>query len=154
MATSETNPQIAPEMKPPPIESPEKRGLSVAWAVVVALAGGLACGWCVSKFAEWGSISLWALGFVAGLATRRLQLAGRFSAWALAIACIVAYVVAETCWLRWNTKNGEEGWWASICLWPLFLDEYTISALIGAVFAAFGAESAYRQTRRPIGSAP
>lgn len=153
MAASEPHPQIGAATKPPPIELPEKRALAVAWAFIVALVGGYACGWCVSEFAEWGSVSLWALGFVAGLAARRLQLPRRFSAWALAIACIIAYVVAETCWLRWNTKNGNEGWWASVCLWPLFLNDYTISALIGAVFAAFGADSAYRQTRRPIGPA-
>lgn len=153
MATIEPNPQLAPTTKPPLVDSPAKRAGSVAWAIVVAMLGGVACGWCMSKYNDLGAPSLWALGCLAGVTARRLQLSGRFNAWALAIACLVAYGVAETCWLRWNTKNGEEGWWASICLWPLFLNEYTISALIGIVFAAFGAESAFRQTRRPSGSA-
>lgn len=153
MSSNESDPSIVTDVKAAPIETLQQRAFSGGWATIVALAGGAACGWCISKFAEWGSVSLWALGFVAGLAARRLQLEGRFSAWALAIACFVAYAVAETCWLRWNTKNGEEGWWASICLWPMFLNEYTVSALIGAAFAAFGAESAFRQARRPSGSA-
>lgn len=145
MATSETNPQIAPEMKPPPVESPEKRGLSVAWAVVVALAGGLACGWCLDRYGTLGAISLWPLGAIAGFIAARLKLSGWFCGWALVAACLVAFLVAETCWIRWHEA---EDWWEAVRYWPTFITEYEVPVLVGTVLAAFGAESAFRQTRR------
>lgn len=60
-----------------------------------------------------------------------------------AIGVGLAFVVAETCWLHWETVDGESSWSAAIRLWPLFLREYTVSALIGAGCAAYGAWSAY-----------
>ena len=149
MATSEPHSQLATEAKPSPLVSPVTRALSLVWAIFVALGGGAACGWCMSKLNDVGTPSLWALGFFAGVVGRKLQLSGRFAAWSLAIACLLAYLVAETCWLRWNTAQGEAGWWSSICLWSLFIKEYAVSAILGVAFAAFGAESAFRQTRRP-----
>jgi hypothetical protein len=50
------------------------------------------------------------------------------------------------CWIHWNTKQGAEGWWTALTWFPTFVQEYEISALLGVVFAGFGAFSAYGQT--------
>lgn len=150
MATSEPNPSIVTELKSSPVESPAKRALSVAWASVVALAGGVACGWCLDRYGTLGAISLWPLGAIAGFIAVRLKLSGRFCAWALVAACLVAFVVAETCWIRWHE---EKGWWDAVRYWPTFITEYEVPVLVGIVLAAFGAESAFRQTRRATRSA-
>ena len=79
-------------------------------------------------------------GYVSRKITRRPS---KVAGICLAIALGFAFVVAETCWLHWNTDKGEPSWPAAIRLWPLFLRKYTLSALIGAVCAAYGAWSAY-----------
>ncbi len=58
-------------------------------------------------------------------------------------ACVLAMLVAETCWLHWNTVQGEKGWWVSIAFLPVFVKEYTVSAVLTAAFTAFGCFSAY-----------
>lgn len=109
-----------------------------------SFAGGLACGWCVSHLGELGALSLAACGALAGNLWRRVaRTPSKLAGASLAIATMLAYFVAETCWLHWNTRNGEPSWWAAISIWPLFLREYTIAASIGMVCAAYGAWSAY-----------
>ena len=43
----------------------------------------------------------------------------------LVVACIGAFLVAEVCWIRWETVHGEESWLAAIKLLPTFVHEYT-----------------------------
>lgn len=150
MAAIEPSPQLAPETKRPPIEPPAKRAVAVVWAVVVALVGGVACGWCLDRYGTLGAISLWPLGAIAGFIAARLKLSGRFCGWALVAACLMAFLVAETYWIRWHEA---EDWWEAVRYWPTFITEYEVPVLVGIVLAAFGAESAFRQTRRPSGSA-
>lgn len=115
-----------------------------ASSTIVAFGGGLAAGWCVSQFGERGAPSLAALGALAGYVWRRFTRSpSKVSGICLAIATCLAFLIAETCWLHWNTRNGEPGWWAAMSAWPAFLREYTFSALVGAACAAIGAWCAF-----------
>ncbi len=118
-----------------------------AWAACVATCGGLACGLAINRFGEFGSVSLWALGALSGYVGRKIIAApSRSVGWGLVAANLSALVVAEVCWIHWNTVQGAEGWWEAVGLFPTFIVEYDRSALIAAVFCIFGAWSAYQQT--------
>lgn len=111
---------------------------------LVCLAEGVACGWCVGQFGELGALSLAGFGALSGyLWSRMARSASKLAGGSLAIATAFAFFIAETCWLHWNTRNGEPSWRAAIGVGPLFLREYTLSALIGMASAAYGAWSAY-----------
>jgi hypothetical protein len=134
-----------PDSTPSAMQLPLVIGLALA----VALLGGVACGWAISYFGELGSISLWLLGVLAGLAGKKI-IAGpsRLTAWLLVVACVVAFAIAEICWIHWATKQGAEGWWKSVTLLLTFVQQYRIAALAGTIFTVFGALSAYRHTAR------
>ena len=147
-----SEPTSSPAVHAPPAatESPVKRMMSVVWALVVALAGGAVCGWCIDRLATLGALSLWPLGVVAGYIAARLNISGRFAAWTQVAACLLAFLVAETYWIR---SNEADGWWPAVCYWPTFISDYEVPALVGVACAAFGAEAAFRQTRRARRSA-
>ena len=118
-----------------------------AWAACVATCGGLACGLAINRFGEFGSVSLWALGALSGYGGRKIIAApSRSVGWGLVAANLSALVVAEVCWIHWNTVQGAESWWDAVGLFPIFIVEYDRSALIAAVFCIFGAWSAFQQT--------
>jgi hypothetical protein len=122
-------------------------GLVVLWAMTVAAAGGYLTGLAIDRFGWPGIAAVWAVGGVAGFVGRKLLTAPhRLAGGTLVVACVFAIVVAETCWLHWNTVQGEEGWWAAFAWLPIFVQEYELSALFAAIFTGFGAMSAYRQT--------
>ncbi|HVX14134.1 MAG TPA: hypothetical protein VHC22_23310 [Pirellulales bacterium] len=118
---------------------------AAGWALVVALGGGLACGWCITtRFGELGAVSLIACGMLAGSVSRKITGRASVAAGTLqAIGVCLAFIVAETCWLHWKTENGAASWSDAIRFWPAFLREYTLSVLIGASCAGYGAWSAY-----------
>ena len=117
---------------------------AIAWSVVVAFGGGMACGWCIDQFGTAGAISLAACGALAGYVSRKItRHACKVAGICQVIGVCAAFLVAETCWLHWNTGDGEPSWGAAIRVWPVFLREYMLSALIGAVCTAYGAWSAY-----------
>ena len=70
----------------------------------------------------------------------------RLVGWFLAGASAVAFVLAEVCWIHWQTKQGAESWWKALTLFPVFVREYQVLALLSALCAFLGALSAYRQT--------
>ena len=119
----------------------------IAWAVFVATCGGLACGLAINRFGTFGSVSLWALGALSGYVGRKIIAAPRRSVgWGLVVANLSALVVAEVCWIHWNTVQGAESWWEAVGLLPTFLHDYERAALMATVFCLFGAWSAYQQT--------
>lgn len=118
--------------------------IAMGWSLIVALGGGLACGWCISEFGATGAISLAACGGLAGYASRKItRRASKPAGLCQVLAVCVAFGIAETCWLHWNTRNGEPSWWAAVRLWPLLLREYTIDVAFAAAFTACGAWWAY-----------
>ena len=120
--------------------------ISAALGVATALGGGFLCGWMIDQFAPVGSISLWALGFVSGLAANKFtQSRSNTMACTLVVACVLAFVVAEVCWIRWNIQ-GVETWTDAIAKFPLFLKQFRIDAFIAALFTFFGCQAIYRQT--------
>ncbi len=125
-------------------KAPRRLPLAMASAVVASIVGGIACGWLIDWLGELGSIALWPLGFAAGTISRKLTVApSRVAAWCQVAACVVAMLVAETCWLHWNTVQGEKGWWASMMLLPAFVSDYPVSVVLAVAFTAFGCFSAY-----------
>jgi hypothetical protein len=130
--------------------SSARRAIAICWSLVVTFGGGVACGWCISHFGWPGAISLTGCGAFAGYISLKItQRPSRVAAWSQAFAICLAYFVAETCWLHWNTRNGEASWWAAVGVWPIFVREYVEPALIGAVCAAFGAWFAYSHATGP-----
>ncbi len=120
--------------------------VSAAVGLATALGGGCLCGLMIDQFAPVGSISLWALGFVSGFAATKLtQRRSNATACILAVACILAFVVAEVCWIRWNIQ-GVESWTDAITKFPRFLKQFRIDAFIAVVFTFFGCQAIYRQT--------
>jgi hypothetical protein len=118
--------------------------IAIVWSLVVALGGGLACGLCVSRYGEFGALSLAACGAFAGYVSRKItQGPSKIAGLCQVIAMCLAFVVAYTCWIHWKTVKGEESWWVAFTLWPAFIREYELSALIGAVLAGCGAWYAY-----------
>lgn len=121
--------------------------LAIAWAIVAGTAGGCACGLAIGQFGSLGSASLWLLGVLAGVVSRKILAApSRVVGWVLVVACVCALVIAETCWIHWNTVQGKESWWTALTLLPTFVREYQLPALFAAIFTCFGASSAYRAT--------
>ena len=146
----EPNPYAAPKSRfPLPVSKPSL-AIAIAWSVVVAFGGGLACGWCVSEFGEFGSLSLAACGALAGFVSHKITRGpSKLAGWIQAIATCLAFFIAETCWLHWNTRNGEAGWWVAASLWPVFVREYKLAAVIGAACTAYGAWCAYGYATSP-----
>ena len=147
---------LAPEPNPyasPRALSPwQANWMAVAWSLISALAGGLLCGLCVSRFGEFGALALAACGAFGGYVSRKITHGPSKAAGICAVvaACLM-FFTAETCWIRWNTVQGETGWWTALTFWPAFVREYELSALIGAVFAAYGAWCAYGYATSPSG---
>ncbi len=120
---------------------------TVIVATLTATIGGYVCGLAISRFGELGSASLWLLGAIAGYVSSKIMNApSRAVGWGLAVACGLAMLVAETCWIHWKTVQGAEGWWISFALLYTFVQDYQVSALLAAIFTVFGAVSAYRQS--------
>lgn len=141
---SESNPYVAPKTGPPLKPSRSSVAIATAWAAVVAFGGGFVCGWCVSQFGEFGSLSLAAGGALAGYVSRKItRQPSKLAGASQVIATCLMFFIAETCWLHWKTRNGEASWAAAISVWPLFIREYQLSALIGAAATAYGAWCAY-----------
>lgn len=89
---------------------------------------------------------MWLLGAVAGYVMRKIMnTPNRLVGWALVIACGAALLIAEACWIHWNTVQGADSWWTAFTLLFTFVQDYQLSALFGAIFTVFGAVSAYRQ---------
>ena len=87
------------------------------------------------------------IGALGGHVSRKIvTTANRLVAWTLVVACGSALVIAEVCWIHWNTRQGSESWWKAFTLLSTFVQEYERAALIAAIFTVFGAWSAYRQT--------
>jgi hypothetical protein len=122
--------------------------LAIAWAILVGIAGGYACGLAINtRFGEIGSVSLWALGVLAGYVGRKITTApSRLVGWILVAGCVCALVIAETCWIQWNIEDAEESWWSAFTLLPRFVKQFQLAALFAAIFTCFGASSAYRAT--------
>ncbi len=128
---------------------PIQFALLCCWAVIVIGVGGFAAGCAITEFGTLGAVSLWLVGEVAGsvaqrIVTKKSVVAGII----LVAACVAVFVIAEVCWLRWTTVQGEEGWLASFQLLPAFVKEKTSAAIIGAIFCLFGAQSAFRRVAR------
>jgi hypothetical protein len=118
----------------------------VVVALATALGGGCLCGLMIDQFGSLGGISLWALGFIAGLAATKLtQRRSNAMACTLIAACVLAFIVAEVCWIRWNIRDTET-WSAAIAKFPLFLQQFRLDAFIAVIFTFFGCQAVYRQT--------
>ena len=129
--------------------TPMKLALLLCWAAAVVCIGGFAAGLAIVEFGTLGALSLWPVGEAAGFVGRKLvpeksKLAGVI----LVVACVGAFVLAETCWIHWDTVQGEASWLASIRLLPAFVQERPRAAVFGCFFCVIGANSAYRRVAR------
>jgi hypothetical protein len=125
--------------------------IAISWALVVAFGGGVVCGLAISRYGEIGAVLLAACGAFGGFVSHKItQGANKVAAFGLALATLVAYFVAETCWIHWNTDKGEPSWWAAVNAWPLFIRDWELAALIGAACAVWGAWLAYGYAMSPI----
>jgi hypothetical protein len=133
----------------PSMVSPVRIVAAIAWAVVVAVGGGLACGWLIMRYGEFGSIGLWGCGVIGGFVARKITGKGSQAVGiALVIACVLAALLAETWWIRENWNPPPTDWLDAFSKLPDFAKNFQISALTAALFCAFGAHSAWRQMGR------
>ena len=122
--------------------------VAICWAVLVAIGGGLICGWLIARYGEFGAIGLWGCGVVAGLVARRITGPSRHVAILLVIACVTALLVAETWWIHEQWNPSPKSWIAAAALLPEFATNFQISALVAVLFCGFGAHSAWTQLGR------
>ena len=140
---------------------PQMIPAAFAWAGVVAVGGGFGCGFLMSVLStktQWGivgGILLWGLGAVAGVVSRKITRAPCPPvAWALVVACVVAFGLAEVSWYHWSFKILDEvtkefrpqTWGESLARTPGALwDRAQVTLLLGVFCCAFGAHEAYRK---------
>ena len=127
--------------------TPPQLALCIAWAIVVALGGGILCGWLMVRFGTFGAIGLMLLGILAGMVAWQITRRGNRSVgWMLVAAVLVALVLANMVWLRYanfilgdNAKTWLEA--AQQCF-QLF-NTNPQHFFITTVCAGFGAYNAY-----------
>jgi hypothetical protein len=131
-------------LSPSPL-TPAATAVCIAWAVVVAIGGGLLIGWLLTtRNGLFGNIGFMVLGFVAGWVARKFN--GRGVPWvgvALAVSIIVSFVIAEIAWLHWAGIDGAETWAGAARLALTLPDIGTGVFLLGLLCALFGAYSAW-----------
>jgi len=118
--------------------------MAVGLAIVGVLLGGYLCGCVIDQFGSIGSVSIWALGGVLGWAAGKILAPNTTVGYVLATAVVLAFFVAEICWIKWNIV-GVETWIDAAKKLPLFFRTYRIDSFITGLMAFFGASSAYRQ---------
>ncbi len=127
---------------------------AILWACLLAVAGGLIAGLALEKFGMLGSLVFWATGAFGGFVSRKLtQGPNRAAAYALVVACAVAFVVGEASWYRWNFtipdpvtgEHRDPSWVEAFTRVPKYLWQHRpITMAIGALCTFLGAQSAYR----------
>ncbi len=119
----------------------------VAWAVVVALGGGISCGWLMTRVGTPGAIGLMILGIVAGLVAWRIgrRTSSRVGAM-LAVAVLIAFVIANLWWLRYTdfVRGQNADTWLDALQMFLTLPQIAPTRFfMSLVCACFGAYNAY-----------
>ncbi len=132
--------------------------VAIVWAAIVAVGGGLLTGFLIGQFGVYGAIAFYGLGVAGGFVSRKITgAAAPVAGWALAVACLIAFAVAEVSWYHWTYDHWDEAlgehrpttWLEAARFAPKFLwAKARPSTFIGALLAAFGAESAYRQAAK------
>lgn len=124
---------------------------STAYVVVATIAvvgvtlGGSLAGLAINRFGSFGAVAIWALGGLLGWLTAKFVQPARSFGWLLAATVILAFLVAETCWIRWNIV-GADTWLQAIAKLPTFFQTYQLDCLAAGLMTVFGAMSAFRQS--------
>jgi hypothetical protein len=130
--------------QPPPLSTVLA---AIGWAIVVAVVGGILCGWTVVIFGRMGLISLLLLGILAGVVSRRIT--GRGWMWVgivQAAAVILAWFLADIYWLRYAefaVGEGADSWLEAMQMFFTLHDLAPQFFFVGLVCTALGAISAY-----------
>lgn len=146
---NEPNPYDGSSPVPAQSTAPRDVAIAAVASILVAFAGGYGCGLVIDQFNEIGSVSLWLLGWAAGAAVSKVITPRKTAGYLLAASVMVAFVLAEITWIHFNIE-GAEDWFEAAKMFPLFLQQYQISALLGGLMAFFGATSVYRQTGQRV----
>jgi hypothetical protein len=121
----------------------------VLLAAIIAFGGGLMCGRIMAEHKIVGAITLWPLGAVAGYFGRKIvQGPNRTAGLLLCGGCVLAWLVADTAWIRWDTVQGEQGWATAIHLLPTFFREYWLLATLTGISTLAGILSIQQQFSR------
>lgn len=101
------------------------------------------------RYGEFGAIGLWGCGVLGGFVARRITGGkSKLVALALVVACLFALLLAETWWIHENWNPPPQDWGTAVGLLPEFAKRFQISALVAALFCAFGAHSGWLQMGR------
>jgi len=140
---------------PPPANAPQLVPVAIALAVVLAVAGGFVAGMLIYKFQMIGALGLWGVGALGGFVSRKITRAAcPIAGYCLAVACFVAFALAEASWYRWtytipDPVTGEQRdptWSEAFVRTPKFMWQNAPFGLaVGALCAGFGAQSAFVQ---------
>jgi hypothetical protein len=126
--------------------SPLAMALSVAWAVVVAIGGGVLVGALMARFGLLGILGFWVLGIVAGFVARQINRRGiPWVGWMLVGAVMLAFFIGECYWLRYAkfVRNDGAGSWLE-ALQMFFSQMGRTQFLLALVCAGMGAYNAYQ----------
>ena len=121
--------------------------MCIAWAIVVAVGGGILCGWLMVRFGTFGAAGLMGLGILAGMVAWQITRRGTpWVGWMLVVAVLLALVLANMFWLRYANfavgQNAKSWWDAAKGVFNLPNTAGT-HCFITIVCAAFGAYNAY-----------
>ena len=120
---------------------------SVSVAASAAMLGAYIFGLALTNYGAAGAVALWGLGSVTGFVATRFIARGEGLAWLLATSIVLAMLLGEINWVRWNTV-GSDSWSMAASRLGYFFRYYNHDALIALIFTIGGAMSAYRQARR------
>jgi hypothetical protein len=116
----------------------------LAWAVVVAIAGGLISGVLIMKFGRLGNLALMAIGVLGGVVSRKIsRKAVPLFGWALVAATFLAMVLAQVYWIKHEPAWHVDTWMEAFVAWPKMFSKSQTPMFLGLICAGFGAYSAY-----------
>ena len=120
---------------------------AVTAAIFAAVLGSYVVGLAMMRFGSAGSIALWGLGAATGFIVTRFIARGEGLAWLLATSIVLAMLLGQIHWVRWNSV-GYGSWSNAAAGLGVYFRLYSTESLIALIFAIGGAMSAFRQAAR------
>ena len=96
---------------------PFEFALAIGLAMLTVGLGGYLAGCAIAKWGTIGSVSLWAAGGIAGWLAAQFLSPNRQVGYLLAASVVIAFLVAEVCWIHWRIVGGDT-WIDAIRLLP------------------------------------
>ena len=142
---------------PPSPTTPRLVPVAIAWAVVVAVVGGVLTAQLMLHLnaSFIGTVLLWGVGAVGGFVSRKITAAASpLAGYCLVAACVLSMCIADVVWHHGavtipdpvTRERRDPTWQESVQRVPKYLmNEKQATLLLGVICTIFGAQSAYWQ---------